>query len=91
MTRVLYSYTHRAIFYIQYYFPKVQGLCGNMDGSIQNDYRSRNGIEEDVMSFALSYGHTSASSSEAFLSTDSCSTSFGNVNLEFKNELLKKF
>lgn len=62
---------------------KVQGLCGNMDGSIQNDYKSRSGIEEDVLSFCLSYAHSAFQVSDAYLGTDSCSSSFGNVGGRF--------
>jgi len=36
---------------------QVRGLCGNMDGSMSNDWTSRSGIEEKHLSlFAMSYG-----------------------------------
>ena len=36
---------------------QVRGLCGNMDGSMSNDWTSRSGIEEKLLSlFAMSYG-----------------------------------
>jgi len=35
---------------------QVRGLCGNMDGSMSNDWTSRSGIEEKLLSsFAMSY------------------------------------
>jgi len=36
---------------------QVRGLCGNMDGSMSNDWTSRSGIEEKQLAlFAMSYG-----------------------------------
>lgn len=34
---------------------QIQGLCGNMDGSLDNEYTSRNQIQESLPAFASSF------------------------------------
>lgn len=34
---------------------QIQGLCGNMDGSVDNEYTSRNQIQESLPAFASSF------------------------------------
>jgi len=58
---------------------QVRGLCGNMDGSMSNDWTSRRGIEEKLLSmFAMSYGvcvgtETNGLSHNVGLVVDTCS------------------
>lgn len=56
-----------------------------MDGSAQNDYKSRNGIEEDLLSFAMSYSHGAGSINDAHLAGDTCSSSYESVSQDFHN------
>ena len=49
----------------------MRGLCGNMDGSMANDWTSRSGIEEKHLSvFAMSYGVCVSSQTTAALPHD---------------------
>jgi len=58
----------------------VRGLCGNMDGSMSNDWTSRSGIEEKLLSlFAMSYSvcvgaATTATAHDLGLVVDTCSS-----------------
>lgn len=52
---------------------KVRGLCGNMDGSIVEELRSRRNIEEDVVAFAMSYSDCPAQINKALATVDWCS------------------
>ena len=57
----------------------MRGLCGNMDGSMSNDWTSRSGIEEKLLSsFAMSYSvcvgaGTTGQSHDVGLIVDTCS------------------
>lgn len=51
---------------------QVRGLCGDMDGSVVGELKSRRGIEESVIPFAMSYSSCLDQSENAILGSDWC-------------------
>ncbi|KAK2146714.1 hypothetical protein LSH36_586g01002 [Paralvinella palmiformis] len=53
---LLYDATGRLYVTLEpYYMSKVQGLCGNMDGDVTNDWTSKSGMQEQLWEFGTSY------------------------------------
>ena len=68
---------------------QVRGLCGNMDGSMSNDWTSRSGIvEKQLKRFAMSYGvcvgaETTTLAHDLGLVVDTCSAADSAVTSAF--------
>jgi len=54
------------------WFCQVRGLCGDMDGSISNEFTSRNGIEEQLVAFFMSYSDCVGQTPLNYVNPDPC-------------------
>lgn len=72
--RVLLDPNGRIYIYLDpFYSNKIQGLCGNMDGSAFAEFTSRSGISESVVPFAMSYSDCPSTESNVTSPSDPCS------------------
>ena len=52
--------------------PQIAGLCGNMDGSVLDEFTSRNNMVEQLLPFAMSYSDCPSKHAQANYNQDPC-------------------